>query len=190
MEVITAIHERRTIHEFLPDPLDQGILLRLLEAGTWAPNHKFTQPWRFISVGPGTRAQLADISAAHASSNAKPGSDAASIAQLQEKTRNKLLSKPTIVAIVCRRSDDPTRWKEDELAVAAAIQNIQLAAWSEGIGTKWSTGKVTQVPETANLLGVDPATEEILALLFFGKAAELPAARARKGIEELVSMLP
>lgn len=190
MNVITAIHERRTIHEFLPSPIDQATLLRLLEAGTWAPNHKFTQPWRFISVGPETRARLADIAAAHAASNAKPGSDAASIAQLEQKTRNKLLAKPTIVVIICQRSDDAVRWKEDELAVAAAIQNIQLAAWSEGVGTKWSTGKVTQVPETANLLGVNPATEEILGLLFFGTPAEMPAARARKPISDLVRVLP
>lgn len=190
MEVITAILERRTIHEYLPEPIDPQTVLRLLELGTWAPNHKLTQPWRFVTVGPETRARLADISAAHASSNAKPGSDAASIAQLEQKTRNKLLAKPTIVAIICQRSDDAVRLKEDEAAVAAALQNIQLAAWSEGIGTKWSTGKVIRVPEAANLLGVDLATEEILGLLFFGKPAEMPAAKARKPISELVRVLP
>jgi nitroreductase len=190
MDTTTAIRERRTIHEFQPEPVDAATVLRLLELGTWAPNHKLTQPWRFIIVGPRTRAQLADISAAHAAATAKPGSDAASIAQLEQKTRNKLLAKPTVVAVVCQRSEDAVRFREDQLAVAAALQNVQLAAWSDGIGTKWSTGKVIRVPETANLLGVDPATEEILGLLFLGKPAEIPAAKARKPIAELVRHLP
>ncbi|HWA15696.1 MAG TPA: nitroreductase, partial [Gemmatimonadales bacterium] len=177
-------------HDFLPDPVDTTLLLRLLEFGTFAPNHRLTQPWRFIVIGPVTRRQLADISAAHAASSAKPGSDAASIRQLEEKTRNKLLAKPTVVAVLCRKSEDPVRAKEDQYAVAAAIQNIQLAAWNEGVGTKWSTGKVIRVPETADLLGVDRATEEIQGLLFFGQPAEIPALKPRKPLAELMRTLP
>src|SRR5689334_9557404 len=129
MDTLTALRQRRTVHEYLPGPVDLPVLLRLLEFGTLAPNHKLTQPWRFIVIGPQTRQHLAEISAAHAASNARPGSDAASIRQLEEKTRNKLLAKPTIVAVLCHRSEDPLRAKEDQYAVAAAIQNIQLAAW-------------------------------------------------------------
>jgi nitroreductase len=190
MDTLTALRERRTIHEYLPGPVDSVTVLRLLGYGLLAPNHKLTQPWRFILVGPETQRRLADISAAHAASNAKPGSDAASIRQLEEKTRNKLLAKPTVVVVLCQKSDDAIRAREDQYAVAAAMQNIQLAAWSEGIGSKWSTGKVIRVPETASLLGIDPAREEILGLLFLGKPAEMPALKPRKPIEELVRALP
>jgi nitroreductase len=190
MDVLTAIRERRTIHEYLPETVDRDTVERLLEFGTWAPNHKLTQPWRFIAIGPQTRARLADLAAAHAASTARPGSDAESIRLLEEKTKKKLLAKPTIVAVTCQKSEDPTRWKEDQFAVAAAMQTIQLAAWGEGIGTKWSTGKVIRVPETAALLGFDPAREEIVGLLFLGKPAEVPAPRARKPIAELLRALP
>jgi nitroreductase len=190
MDALTAIRERRTIHEYLPGPIDPADVLRLLEYGLLAPNHKLTEPWRFILVGPETQRQLADISAAHAASKAKPGSDAASIRQLEQKTRNKLLAKPTVVVVLCQKSDDAIRAKEDQCAVAAAMQNIQLAAWSQGIGSKWSTGKVIRVAETAALLGIDPVREEILGLLFLGKAAEVPQLKPRKPIAELVRTLP
>ena len=190
MDVTTAIHQRRTIHEYQPGPIAPTQLHQLLEAGLWAPNHKLTQPWGFIHIGPETRAQLADLAAGEAASTAKPGSDAASIAQLQEKTRNKLLARPTIVAVTCRRSADTVREQEDRAAVAAAIQNIQLAAWAEGVGTKWSTGKVIKIPATATLLGFDPAQEEIMGLLSFGQPAEIPAPKARKPLAEVLRVLP
>lgn len=190
MHVVTAIRERRTIHEFLPGPVEPAILQRLLEAGLWAPNHKLTQPWGFIQIGPETRAHLAELAAGAAASTARPGSDAASIAELQEKTRNKLLARPTIVAVTCRRSADTVREQEDRAAVAVAMQNIQLAAWAEGIGTKWSTGKVIRLPATATLLGFDPAQEEIMGLLFFGQPAEIPAPKARKPLAEVLRVLP
>lgn len=190
MDTLTTLRERRTVHDYLPDTLDPAAVLRLLEFGTFAPNHKLTQPWRFIVVGPDTRERLAEIAGAHAASNAKPGSDAESIRLLEEKTRRKLLAKPTIVAVLCHRSEDSMRAREDQYAVAAAIQNIQLAAWNEGLGSKWSTGKVIRVPETTNLLGVDNATEEILGLLFLGKAAEIPALKPRRPISELTRVLP
>ncbi len=190
MDVSTALYSRRTIHEFQPEPVPSAVLHRLLDAGLWAPNHKLTQPWGFIQIGPETRARLAELAAAQAASSAKPGSDAASIAQLEAKTRAKLLAKPTIIAVTCRRSADPIREQEDRAAVAAAIQNIQLAAWAEGVGTKWSTGKVIRLPATATLLGFDPAEAEILGLLFFGQPAEVPEPKARKPIGEVLRILP
>lgn len=190
MDVQTAIRTRRTVHEFAPEPIPSATLQHLLEAGIWAPNHKLTQPWGFIHIGPETRSQLADLAAGEAASSAKPGSGAASIAQLQQKTRAKLLAKPTIVAVTCRRSPDTIREQEDRAAVAAAIQNIQLVAWAEGIGTKWSTGKVIRIPATAALLGFDPAALEIMGLLFFGQPAEMPAPKARTPVAEVLRVLP
>ena len=45
--VVTAIENRRTIHEFRPDPIAEETLWRILDAARWAPNHRLTEPWRF-----------------------------------------------------------------------------------------------------------------------------------------------
>ena len=38
---------------------------------------------------------------------------------------------------------DEQRRREDYAAVCCAAQNVQLAAWAAGIGTKWSTSPVS-----------------------------------------------
>ena len=75
-------------------------------------------------------------------------------------------------------------------AVCCAIQNIQLAAWAEGMGMQWSTGRVVQLPQTSELLNVDRAHEELVGLLYFGYPATTPAPPARKPLAEVMQHLP
>ena len=48
--VYRAIHERRDMRHFLPDPVDPALLRRLLLAAHHAPSVGFSQPWRFIRI--------------------------------------------------------------------------------------------------------------------------------------------
>jgi len=41
---------RRDMRHFLPDPLDEALIERLLSAAHLAPSVGFMQPWRFIHV--------------------------------------------------------------------------------------------------------------------------------------------
>src|SRR5581483_6268027 len=41
---------RRDMRHFLPDPLDEGLIERLLGAAHLAPSVGFMQPWRFIRI--------------------------------------------------------------------------------------------------------------------------------------------
>lgn len=57
--VYRVIAERRDVRHFLPDPVDPGLLARLLAAAHLAPSVGFMQPWRFVRVtdrccGPGS----------------------------------------------------------------------------------------------------------------------------------------
>ena len=48
--VYRAIHERRDMRHFLPDPVDSALLRRLLLAAHDAPSVGLCQPWRFIRI--------------------------------------------------------------------------------------------------------------------------------------------
>ena len=50
MNILPEIQHRFTPHSFLPDPLAEGALDRILEAGRLAPSAKNRQPWRFIVI--------------------------------------------------------------------------------------------------------------------------------------------
>ncbi len=50
MDLYTAIKERRSCRNFLPDPIDQNTIEKILEAATWAPSPLNSQPWEFLVI--------------------------------------------------------------------------------------------------------------------------------------------
>ena len=46
----TAVESRRTIRDFLPDPVPQDVLDRCLDAARLAPSSSNLQPWEFVVI--------------------------------------------------------------------------------------------------------------------------------------------
>ena len=186
MELSAAILQRRTIKDFRPEPVPAEALERFLDAGRWAQNHKLTQPWRFTLLGPETHRRLAEeFAETQAASAPETERD-----QVRRSAAAKLLSKPRLVAVSQRLEGSPAQRREDYAAIACAIQNIQLAAWAEGVGMQWSSGKIIVLPPTYAVLGIDPAAEELVGLLFFGHPAKVPAAPPRRPLADVLRRLP
>ena len=101
----------------------------------------------------------------------------------------KILSKPCVV-VVSQKLGAPGQRQEDYGAISCAIQNIQLAAWAEGLGMQWSSGKITQMPQTYAVSGITAEKEEIVGLLFFGYPASIPPAQPRRPLAEVSRRLP
>ncbi|WP_458353490.1 nitroreductase family protein [Peribacillus frigoritolerans] len=60
MKLEDIIKERRSIKRFKDIPVPIDTIQSLLETSTWAPNHKMTQPWRFVVVHGDSRLKLAE----------------------------------------------------------------------------------------------------------------------------------
>lgn len=190
MNLTEAIYSRRTIKDFLPDPVPTAVLERVLSAGLWAQNHQLTEPWRWTILGPQTHRRLAEtFAAAQAALLGSEASDAER-ERVQTTTTQKILSKPRVVAVSQHLAGSPAQRREDYGAIACAIQNVQLAAWAEGVGMQWSSGKIILLPETYAVLAIDPAREELAGLLFFGYPAGVPAAPPRKALAHVTRHLP
>ena len=72
---------------------------------------------------------------------------------------------------------------EDRDATACAIQNLCLALWAEGVGTKWTTGAVNFDARFGAAAGL-PADEYVVGTLWFGRAATTPPPPAKRlGVE-------
>ena len=186
MKIQELLLDRKTVHDYRPEPLPAGALERALAAAVAAPNHRMTEPWRFVRVGPETRKVLVDISA-----DLKGGP-----AKLGEAGLQKLAAKmvdPAELLVVCQvRHPDPDIAREDYAAVACAVQNVMLSLWSEGLGSKWSTGAVTTDERTYAALGVDPAQQEIVGFLWAGHALrpDVPKPRRRQPASEILRSVP
>jgi nitroreductase len=85
--------------------------------------------------------------------------------------REKPMRAPTIIAVAAhlvRLHKVPEL--EQVQAVAAAVQNMFLAAHALGIGAMWKTGVAARAPEVREALGFK-ADEEIVAFLYLGTNA-------------------
>ena len=185
MNVFETILNRRTIKDFKPDPVPEELLDRALTAGLWAQNHNLTQPWSFIVLGPKSRSALADLYADLQLPPVKPGLQDARRKKAIVEAKQKILSKPVIVAITYRMEGNRQQLMEDFAATCCAIQNIQLAAWSGGLGMQWSTSSLIHDERIHELLKTDPGREDIVGLLFFGYPARIPEPGIRKSLAEV-----
>ena len=48
------------------------------------------------------------------------------------------------------------------------IQNLSLSLIADGVGSKWSTGKITNDFNTYQIAGIDPTVEEIIGFIWVG----------------------
>jgi nitroreductase len=189
MDVVEAIRTRRTIATFRPDPVPTETLERILAMGVWAPNHHLTEPWRFAVIGPETQRRLAERYGEWRMEKA-PVDAVERRARIRQEGVRKFLSIPTIVAVAALQEGDEQRRREDYAAVCCAIQNVQLAAWAEGIGVKWSTSAVTREPLTYELLDFDSERFAIVAFLYVGYPADTPTRDRKTPLDEIIRHTP
>lgn len=166
MDLLHALATRRTASGFSPAPLARPVVERLIEAATWAPNHKHTEPWRFHVLAGDARTDLGNRVASWMRS-----SDGASESQI-ESTCKKLVRSPVVVVLAQTGTpDDPTRDLEDYAACASAAQNLLLAATAEGLASKWSTGALATMPPVFEYLGLQEH-DRIVGYLYLGHPPE------------------
>lgn len=143
--VYHAILSRRdTRSEFLPDPVPDELISRLLVAAHHAPSVGFMQPWSFILV------RDVDVRRQVHEAFAKAHAEAALM--FPERLRDTyralklegIMDAPLNICVTCDRDRagpaviGRTHIRAMDLySVACAVQNLWLAARAEGLGVGW-----------------------------------------------------
>jgi len=179
--VADLILNRRTVKQFLPQPVARATLERLIELAVWAPNHRLNEPWRFYVLGDGARSQLAQLAGAITERKIlASGGEAAVAARKGAEAGAGWLTVPTLLYITYVTDPNPEVSLENYGAVCCAVQNLTLAAHAMGIGTSWSSGAVAAAPALHSLVGAT-ANEQMAALLRLGYLdPTLPPAKSRR----------
>ncbi len=116
MDILAAIHTRRSIRSFTDEPVSEEALNALLDAAMIAPSAGNAQPWRFVVVDdPVLLAQVPAINPYAA-----------------------MAPKAPLAVLVCGDTGAekyPGYWVQD---CSAAIQNMLLAACALNLGTVWT----------------------------------------------------
>jgi nitroreductase len=163
MELLTAIYTRQSVAKVLPDPLPHDLIERLLDAAVQAPNHYRNRPWRFVVLTGNARQRLGEVME-QARRSRFPETPAIEL----EGERKKPLRAPLIIAVGVDKPDaEKILDIENVCAVAAAVQNLLLAAHDLGLGAMWRTGTAASEPSVKAFLGFSP-DQHLISFVYVG----------------------
>jgi len=174
--MIEQIRIRRSIRKYLDNPVEDDKIIQLLESARLAPSGDNTQPWHFIVV----KSELIRHKLAEVSNNQKW-----------------MITAPVMivcVADICSRIIDNVEISLNENSpqqelkliirdTSIAIEHIVLEANNLGLGTCWVAWFTQE--EIRPILNI-PDDKYVVCILTLGYANELPNARSRKKLEEII----
>jgi nitroreductase len=184
MDLFTAMKERRSCRNFLPEQVAEATIEKILEAATWAPSPLNSQPWEFMVV---TNNELREKIFSEAERCRKWALEKSGWKWLGSYPLDFLRSAPVIIAVI----GDPKKTGVDmfteegpmayQAACAAAIQNMHLAAHALGLSSLWFT--LFDKKTMRQILGV--ASEKmVLSLICLGKPSSPLTPVPRKEVKE------
>lgn len=184
-QMLYTLKTRRSygLKNLLPDPIDQSLIETLLDAANWAPSHGHTEPWRFtVFTGEGRRKLESAFARAYRAITPQDKFTEEGLRAASER----VWQAPVWISIVME--PDPNKpmpeW-EDLIATGLATHNLQLMAGSLGLGTKWTSGAVSNHQAVADLLGVQPPAR-LLGFIYVGKPQGELLPPKRKPLEHKV----
>lgn len=144
---LRVIRARRMTRRFREQAVEDEIVAAVLDAAIHAPSPHNRQPWRFAALTGGARERLALAMGARLRQDLfRDGVPPGQIDADANRSYARITGAPTVVLVCLSLRDmdvypDPVRngherWMAGQ-AVAAAIQNMLLAAESLGIGACW-----------------------------------------------------
>ena len=153
MDVHECLDTRLTIREFKADRVPLAVTTKILHAAQWSPSSRNRQPWQFIVV---TDSEVLK----NIGSVATSGSFIA--------------DAPMAIAVFMRGAERP------DLDAGRAIQQMELMAWSLGLGTCFVGFRdQAQASQVKDMLGA-PADFELITVLPFGYRLDSVRGRNRK----------
>ncbi|MBI3162623.1 MAG: nitroreductase family protein [Chloroflexi bacterium] len=193
------LRTRRSIRRFKPNPstslrtspVPASAIERILTSATFAPSAHNLQPWRFcVATDSSVKTRLGQ--ALTSAMRADMLSEGASESEIEKRVANSIrrINEAPVIILLCRdttavRAETPEETIMAIQSVAAAGTYLLLAAHAEGLGGNWICWPLYAQEETRQALEL-PETWEPQAMFLVGCAAEIPEARERKPLNEVV----
>ena len=205
ISALQAIKDRRSIRKFKPDAISEMDLHTILEAGIAAPSSKNRQPWHFTVVRGDAKEELARVMERGLNLEIKAHEpflpDSMKFINGAFTSVNVMREAPVVVLVsndLGRCTDFASNLSVDERvaelcnvqSVAAAVENMLLAAQELGIGSLWICDIFFAYPELSEWMEKKNLSHGMLvAALAFGYADEAPKARTRKSLHDVVTFI-
>jgi nitroreductase len=215
LDVIEAIHSRRSVRAFRPDPVPKEVLQAIMEAALRSPSWENTQPWEFAVLGGEVMKGVKDALMAVRLAGEKPRLDypwpkftGPYMDRLKADGRRLVkemgMSKENPEAMRhWRRSmaaffDAPngvvmymdgslSQWSLMDMGIAA--ENLMLAAWQHGVGTCALAATVAYPDVLRSLLNLPESKRMVLGIALGYPDVSKPAATFRSSREPMEALV-
>lgn len=195
-KVPELILQRRTVRRVRPTPLTDELVDALIEAACAAPSAHNCQPWRFVLVRTATaRDEFARAMGEAFCADLEADGVLADNVQHRVGSSIARLSSAPLLVIAClvpedmQRYSDAARQRAEHVmgvqSVAAAVENLLLAATGLGLGAGWMCAPLFCQDVVRRVLQLPPEWEP-QALVTAGWPDESPALPPRRPRQALV----
>ena len=159
MELTEAVVSRRSVRRYTDESVSREVLEELLQTACWAPSADNAQPWYFVVLTQAEDIERMRQTMERVSKEIRPHLEALyprhpRVVNETTSFLHRLGGAPVYVLAFLQKDYGPVRDSMLE-SVAAAIQNLLLAAHEKGLGTCWVNA--------ATALGYGPALQELFA---------------------------
>jgi 5,6-dimethylbenzimidazole synthase len=158
--IYRAIYARRDVRHFRDGLIPDEVLARIIKAAHQGPSVGFMQPWDFVLITDTDRRGRVKALFEREREAAASYYDEPRRSHYLSLKLEGILESAVNLCITC----DPTRAEEvlgrnsiretDVYSTCCAVQNLWLAARSEGIGVGWVS--VLKLPQLRSILGIPP----------------------------------
>lgn len=163
-----------------PGPSDAE-LDHILALGARTPDHGKLFPWRFVVLGPQSRAEIAARLAVLVELRNGPAKDQAVLA--------KLTAAPVTILVVSTPIPNAKPIWEQQLSAGAVCMNLEHAAGGFGYSASWITDWYSYDPQALPLFGVGE-NESVAGFIHIGTLDEPALERPRPDMSAKVTRLP
>ena len=190
------IRNRRSIRKYLLKNVPSHLISKIIEAARWAPSAHNAQPWRFLVINDEKiKRELAEAMAMEWEKDLVQNGMLPEERETLIRESIRKFTQPPVIIIAFLTMDEMHKYPDKKRreaeyimavqSVAAAIQNLLLAAYFEGLGACWYCAPLF-CPETVKkVLGV-PKNFEPQALITVGYPSEKPEPPPRKPLEAIM----
>jgi PPOX class probable F420-dependent enzyme len=188
---------RQSVRLFQDRPVPRAALEEMIEAARWAPSPHGAQPWRFVLLSrtEAKRALAEAMGDEWRRTLAMDGEDEKIVARRLRISRERIEQAPALIVACLYLADldrypDPDRQRAEEVmaiqSLGSAIQNMLLAAYSQGLDTGWMCAPLFAQQTVRAALDLD-ASLIPHALIPVGYKAAEPRRRPHRPATELIA---
>lgn len=145
MDLLEVIKTRRSVRSYLETPIDEKVIMELIESAIWAPSSKNNQPWKFKIIN--EQKIISEIS--------------------DHSIHGEWMKTAPCFIVVYLDKQKTTNYTKEVQSCGAAIQNILLYAHSIGLGSCW-VGEVQNNNDINGILSIDSEKFELIGIITIG----------------------